>query len=303
MGTVKRIVSVSLGSARRDHAVDAEFLGRRFRIERIGTDGDIQRAIALIRELDGKVDAFGMGGIDLYLSAGRRRYVLRDAKKIAAAARQTPIVDGSGLKNTLERRVIEFLVERTDIPIAHRRVLMVAGVDRFGMSEALAAAGAEMTFGDLVFGLGIPIALHSLTALDLAARVLAPVVTQMPFSMLYPTGDKQERVLPKHAAYYHAADIIAGDFHFIRRYLPERLSGQVVITNTVTGEDIQLLRQRGVGRLVTTTPELHGRSFGTNVLEGVFVVLAGKPVAQITAADYHRLLDQIGLEPRIVDLR
>ncbi|MFY9271602.1 MAG: hypothetical protein WAO37_01165, partial [Thermacetogeniaceae bacterium] len=80
---MKRVVSVSLGSSKRDHKVEAEFLGEKFVIERIGTDGDMERAIEVIRELDGKVDAFGMGGIDLYLVAGNRRYALREAKKIA----------------------------------------------------------------------------------------------------------------------------------------------------------------------------------------------------------------------------
>jgi hypothetical protein len=70
---MKRVVGISIGSSKRDHKVEAEFLGEKFLIERIGTDGDMNRAIEMIRELDGKVDAFGMGGIDLYLVAGGRR--------------------------------------------------------------------------------------------------------------------------------------------------------------------------------------------------------------------------------------
>ena len=302
MSAPKRIVSISLGSSRRNHAVEAEFLGQRFRIERIGTDGDMERAIAMIRELDGKVDAFGMGGIDLYICAGNRRYILRDAKRIARAARQTPIVDGSGLKNTLERKVVQYLAGEAGIPLAGRKVLLVAGVDRFGMAEALVEAGAEVTFGDLIFGLGIPLPLKSLRSLDLAARLLAPIVCQLPFEMLYPTGEKQEQVTPRFSRFYQQAEIIAGDFHFIRRYMPQTLAGQTILTNTVTAEDIDFLRRRGAGRLITTTPELEGRSFGTNVLEGLLVVLAGKPADQITAADYHELLDRIGMKPRIVKL-
>ena len=108
---MKRVVSISLGSSQRNNRVETEILGEKFIIERIGTDGDMVKAIGLIRELDGKVDAFGMGGIDLYITAGQRRYAFRDAKKIARAARTTPIVDGTGLKNTLERRVVSQLQE------------------------------------------------------------------------------------------------------------------------------------------------------------------------------------------------
>ena len=63
---MRRIVSVSLGSSKRDHKVTADIMGEEFEIERIGTDGNIGAAIDLIKELDGKVDALGMGGIDLY---------------------------------------------------------------------------------------------------------------------------------------------------------------------------------------------------------------------------------------------
>src|SRR5690554_4191357 len=106
---MRRIVSVSIGSSHRDSRAIVNLCGEDFSVERIGTDGDIQKAIAMIRELDGKVAAFGMGGIDLYLQGGDKRYILREAKPIARAAKRTPIVDGSGLKNTLERRAIETL--------------------------------------------------------------------------------------------------------------------------------------------------------------------------------------------------
>ena len=74
---MKRIVSVSLGASERNHKVTAEIMGETVEIERIGTDGDLSRAISLLQELDGKVDAFGIGGIDIYIHAGNRRYILR----------------------------------------------------------------------------------------------------------------------------------------------------------------------------------------------------------------------------------
>lgn len=296
---MQRIVSVSLGSSTRDHSVETEILGEKFLIERRGTDGDFKKAIAMIKELDGKVAAFGMGGIDLYISAGNRRYTFREALPIARAAQKSPIVDGSGLKNTLERRVIELLEEEYNIPLRGRKVLLVSGMDRFGMAEALVKAGADVTFGDLIFALGVPIPLKSLTALDRLARVLAPIVVQLPFKWLYPTGEKQEKINPKYFRYYRENEIIAGDFHFIRRYMPEDLQGKTIITNTVTSQDVAELKRRGVTLLVTTTPELNGRSFGTNVMEGVLIALAKKPWSEMKPADYLELLDRIGFRPRV----
>jgi len=297
---MKRVVSVSLGSAKRDHKVEVELLGQKFMVERIGTDGDMKKAMELIRNLDGEVAAFGLGGIDLYIYAGSRRYMIRDAAKLAQVAQKTPVVDGSGLKNTLERKVITYLRE-TGLDFKGVPVLMVCGVDRFGMAEALTQSGANLTCGDLIFALGIPVPIHSLSSLNMLARVVAPIITKLPFKYLYPTGEKQEKVKPEHHKYYEQAEIIAGDFLFIKKYMPENLKGKIIITNTVTSQDVELLRTRGVKTLITTTPELNGRSFGTNVMEALLVALADKK-SGLSPEEYDELLDKINFKPRVQNL-
>lgn len=295
---MKRVVSVSIGSSERDHVAEIELLGEQVRVERIGTDGDIDKAIRLIGELDGEVDAFGMGGIDLYVWAGGRRYVLRDARRIAGAARRTPIVDGSGLKNTLERRIVPYLEQELGLRWAEHKVLLVSAVDRFGMAEALDKTGCEMIIGDLMFVLGLPIPLRSLASFTAVARLLAPLVVQLPISVLYPTGQKQTKVEPKFTRHYEWADIIAGDFHFIRRYMPPDLSGKTIITQTITKSDVEELKRRRVRLLVTTTPELNGRSFATNVIEALLVALAGRR-RELAPDEYLELIDRLELKPRI----
>lgn len=297
---MRRIVSVSIGSSKRDSKAVVNVLGEDFSLERIGTDGDMQKAIAIIQELDGKVAAFGMGGIDLYLWGGNRRYILREAKRIAKAPKITPIVDGSGLKNTLERKAIETLAQEDPAMFRGKKVLLTCGVDRFGMAQALQETGAEVLYGDLMFALGLPIPLYSLKALERVAAVFAPIVVQFPFKWLYPTGSKQEESpdREKYEKFYAWADIIAGDYHQIRKYMPDDLSGKIIITNTITAQDVEFLRQRHVKELITTTPNLGGRSFGTNVMEGLLVALLNKPVEQIAPRDYLRLLEQIGFKPR-----
>jgi hypothetical protein len=175
---IKHVISVSIGSSTRDHKVETELLGEQFVIERVGTDGDLNKAVQMIKDLDGKVDAFGMGGIDLYLVAGDKRYKIREAKKLAAAAKQSPIVDGSGLKNTLERRVVPYLAQELGWELKGKRALLVSGVDRFGLAESLSAAGCRMTIGDLIFAVGIPIPIHSIGALRRLARMLLPLMCQ-----------------------------------------------------------------------------------------------------------------------------
>ncbi|MBB6097590.1 hypothetical protein HNR42_001007 [Deinobacterium chartae] len=297
----KHVVSISIGSSKRNAREELSVLGQNFILERIGTDGDLERAGALLRALDGRVDAFGLGGTDLYIVAGSRRYTFRDIARLAANAHLTPLVDGSGLKHTLERDVIVQLED--EVGWQGRKTLMVAGVDRFGMAEALSEAGANVIYGDVIFALGLPIPLHSLTALRRVAHTLLPVITRLPFQWFYPTGDKQDKVSGNRLGrrYYDWAEVVAGDFLFIRRYAPESLAGKTLLTNTTTGADLEWARSVGVSRMITTTPRLGGRSFGTNVMEAFFVALSGKRRA-LMADEYLTYIRELGFKPEVTRL-
>ena len=303
---MKKVISISLGSSKRDHLVKTEVMGEEFIIERRGTDGDKREAYRLFTELDGKYDAYGIGGIDLYLYSGNNRYTFRDAKKLIRDVKITPAVDGSGLKNTLERMAINYLEKEYGMNFKNKKVLMVAAVDRFGMAETFASLDADMVFGDLIFGLGIPIEIKSLKKLDIVARFVAPIITKTPIEWVYPTGNKQEKKKKsrnKYSRYYESADIIAGDFHFINKYLPELLDNKIIITNTVTEDNIGDLEKKGARIVVTTTPELNGRSFGTNVIEAVLVALSGVKDRQLSSTEYVDLLNRIGFKPRVIEFK
>ena len=194
---MKRVVSISLGSSKRNKKVNACLFNTDFEIERVGTDGDMKKFQAMVAELDGKVDAFGVGGTDIYVYADKKRYTFNQILNLMTNAKKTPFVDGSGLKNTLERAVVAELQDSGQLDFSDKRVLMVCGVDRFGMSAALAERAKSIVFGDLMFGLGLPIAVRSWSQAKSLANLLLPVITKMPFDWLYPTGEKQNVNTPK----------------------------------------------------------------------------------------------------------
>lgn len=300
---MKRVVSVSLGSSSRDHRAHVAFMNEEFDISRIGMDGKLDAAIAKVRELDGNVDAIGLGGIDVYLYAGRHRYALRDGLRLLDAAKVTPVVDGSGLKNTLERKAVAYMQEELGIDLRGRHVLMVSALDRFGMAQAFVEAGADVLFGDFIFALDKDIPVRDLHEFETMAEKYLPDACKLPFQFFYPTGKKQEKPPePKYPQYYEQSEIIAGDFHFMRQYMPERLDGKIVLTNTVTQANLDELAARGVKLLVTTTPDIGGRSFGTNVLEAALLALLGKQWSDVVPDDYERLLRALNLKPRVVSL-
>lgn len=302
---MKQVVSVSIGSSKRDHSVEIELLGEPFRIWREGTDGDMAEAARRLRAYDGKVDAFGLGGIDLFLRAADHDYYFRDARQFRDAVKITPLVDGSGLKGAVEGDVVRFMREDLGLELAGKRVLVTSAVDRWGMAMAFAGAGCEMTYGDLLYALGVPVMIHQRAALVRLVHIMAPIASQLPFKFLYPaeadhtSGVESES---KHAQLYRDADIITGDYKFVRKYMPRDMAGKWIVTNTTTAEDVEFLRTTGAELLITSTPRLEGRTFGTNVIEAALVALDGSTQA-LTPKRYLELLRSTGFAPDVIRLQ
>ncbi len=299
---MKRAVSISLGSSKRDKAVEVTLLGEQVRIERLGTDGSEEKARQMYLDLDGQVDAFGVGGIDLAVHTPWKDYPLRAARRLVAGVKKTPYVDGQGLKETIERRVMQFVEKKIGSEIQPKTAFIVQAISRYGMMESFVEAGYQCVFGDLMSGLGIPIPVRSVSMLKVLARLILPIISYLPFSMLYPTGEAQEKITPKYVEYYRGNAVTAGDFLYVKQHMPEKgMEGKVIVTNTTTEADVRLLKERGVRYLITTTPVLDGRSFGTNMMEAALVAAAGKGRA-LTRAELEEIIAELGLEAVIQKL-
>ena len=301
---MKRAVSISIGSFKRDKKVVINLLGEEISIERIGTNGDMKAAASKFAELDGKVDAFGVGGADLGILVDGKWYPLYSVMSLIRYIKKTPVVDGTGLKNTLEDRVGTFLESELGdyiLEAGGKKVFIMTGSDRWGLTQSFTRTGYDCVFGDMMFSLGIPIALHTKKQLKVLSSLLMPLAGRLPFKWIYPIGEKQEERKPKHINYFKWATVIAGDCHYIKRYMPDDMTGKVVVTNTTTPQDAELFRKCGVKYLVTTMPILDGRSFGTNVIEATLIALSGKG-RQLEMAEYDELLDKIGFKSTVQKL-
>jgi hypothetical protein len=305
---MKRAVSISIGSSKRDKSVVVQMLGETVCLERIGTDGDLIKAARLFKELDGKVDAFGVGGGILGLMVGESWYPMHSLLPMVEGAHQTPVVDGTGLKMTLECRTVQQVSQILGSYLPEKKALVMTAVDRWGMAQAAVDAGFDCVFGDLIYSLGVPFPIHKIQTAQKIAAAIAPVICRLPFRWVYPIGKAQEHRHPKFVEYFQQADLILGDCHYIWKYMPERMDGKVIITNTTTADDVELFRRSGVRFLVTTTPVYDQRSFGTNMMEAAIIAATGRtePINYAKSNGYFKWmnekLDQINLPLQIQEL-
>jgi hypothetical protein len=296
---MKHAVSVSLGSSKRDKSVKVRFKNEEVLVERFGTDGDIEKAHKMYLELDGKIDALGVGGVDLYLRLDGRDYPLRAALKLVRGVKTTPLVDGRGLKHTLERRVFELAHDQLDQDFHFKQAFVPVAIDRIGLAQAAAEVSDSIVLGDLMVALGIPLPVYGIPAFKRLARILLPIVSWFPMSMIFygSSGAEQE---PKYSKYFESSDLLAGDYLFMRKYMPLDISGKTIITNTTTSDNIELLRTRGAKMIITTTPRYEGRSFGTNMLEAALTAYAGKG-RPLTEKELNSLINELELRPTVIN--
>ena len=305
---MKRAVSISLGSSSRNKSVDINLLGETIRMERIGTDGDMQKATDLYTELDGKVDAFGVGGALLGIMVGNKWTPMYSVQSLIKNVRQTPVVDGTGLKMTLEKKVASVINNSLPGYVKEKKAFVAVALDRWGSAEAFMNDGYECVFGDLMFALGLGLPVRKRSTLINLANMLLPVLNRLPFSLLYPTGEKQNQRQPRFSEFFEWATVVAGDCHYLWRHMPERLPDRVIVTNTTTPADQDFFRSAGIKYLITTTPIIDGRSFGTNMIEAAILAALGRkdPVDYAQPGNYFNLmeemLEKIPLTPQVKEL-
>jgi hypothetical protein len=265
----------------------------------------MQKAARLFKEMDGKVDAIGVGGTDLGFCIDGKFHQLNSIQFMVKSVVNTPLVDGNGLKVLLESKVAEALRQNLNSSRSPSKVLLASAVDRWGLAESFRAAGYECLYGDVMFALGMPFPIRSISTLRRLVAVLIPVVSNLPFSWIYPTGESQEKRTPKWEKYFQWADVIAGDCHYLHRYMPDSIPGKIIVTNTTTQLDRDFFMSAGAYGLMTTTPIFDGRSFGTNMMEAALVAVTGwkNTIDYTQGSDYmlhlQKTIDSIHLEPQL----
>jgi hypothetical protein len=305
---MKRAVSISIGSSKRDKATQVNILGETVSIERIGTDGDMKKANALYRELDGKVDAFGVGGAILGIMLEDKWSTMHSVQSLISGVTQTPIVDGTGLKMTLEKKITDVINKDLAGIVNEKRAFVAVALDRWGSARAFLDDGYEVIFGDLMFAMGLGIPVRSEKQIRVLGNVLLPIMSRLPFEWVYPTGEKQNEREPKFQQFFEWATVVAGDCHYLWKYMPEKLPGRVVVTNTTTTTDQEFFRNAGIKHLITTTPILDGRSFGTNMIEAAIIAAMGRkePVDYAHPGNYFEIMEkaicEIPLRPQVKEL-
>lgn len=304
---MKTVVSVSLGASENDYELETEFLGQHFRILRIGTDGDLERAESVLDSVGEQADAIGLSMVHDHYQVGREVIEHPETARLQACVPDRAVTTGAGLRGILQ----EWAVRHTQSELGHffdnARVLFMNGQAGYRIAGSLAEHTDNLFFADPYQDFGIPRTLTSLKQLETYTSLTAQF-------MFHPMAVKTLETLHRTPLFRLGERLVKGSLHHtvenahvvvssvgdLAEFGEQELDGTTVITSRVTESALDWLRSRKVAMVVDYSPWLEGRPVGVNVMEAMISAALSRTPEQLSPDDYLDIIQQLGIEPRIL---
>ena len=179
---MKQVVSISLGASDKDYEFETEFLGQDFRITRIGTDGDLDKAAELLLAWDRRADAIGLGQVKFPYGIGPRYLTRKQGTQLKAlgARVQTPVTTGSALRDVSFEWALRYIEYKFGNYFDNARVLFLSGMSNYRIAKVMSEFTDNLSFADPVIENSIPKFLNTLDGLESYAHSAHEVLQWVP---------------------------------------------------------------------------------------------------------------------------
>lgn len=298
------VVNISLSAPDRDVDVRETFLGHRYRLVRLGTDGDVEAAERLAREWRSKAAAIAVTGVRDSQASGPFDSDLRAVDRVVAAAEGGPVTDGRRLSAVLQEWAVRHV--EADLPglFSNARVVVLGGAEHERTVRSLREHTDNIEFADPLLRLDLPARMHAHAMLRLVAQVgLAPVkalpeTLQAPLlSPVLAPGTAVSHVLARRAA--RDADVVVASYDQLNGFGLEDLAGKTLISSAISQDRLDELASRGVDLVVDVTPQPFSVAVNSPVLEAMMLATVDG-VDSLTDDDLLDMIVAAGLEPRLL---
>lgn len=305
---MKQIVSVSLGSSDIDYEFETEFLGHRFNVKRIGTDGDPDVASELLKDWEHKADAIGMGGVNFRYSVGSSRLMEKQVQQIKKLQAQidSPITIGERLRRvSFEWAIRHIQFKYGNSYFNYAKALFLSGLMNYNVAKVMSEYTDSLTFADPIYENGIPKFINSLEDFDLYAKEMHDLLEWVPSRRIMnstaPAKKWNEYIIRKAIQKNHI--IVVPAFHFydyLKNCGLEELGGKTIISATVYEDRVQFLKERGVNVIIDCTPKILEHVVGFNVLEAMIAAASEIPLDKLSDDDLLEVISEQRMDPRVI---
>ncbi len=296
---MKKVVTVTLGSSKKDFEFKTEFLGQQFSVRRIGADHDSAKAWDLMRRHQASADAIGLGEISDHYQVGLRTVVNKETQRLLNVVTRVPVTTGATLRRLLQVRAVRFVQKELGHYFNNNLVLFLSGMRNYDMAVALSDYTKNLSFADALFQTGAPTMLTSLEQLEVYARGSEWVLNGRGAEMLESslTQFKNSRV----SSVVAKSHVIVGTFAEIKAVgRPSNLEGKTLITSAVDDERMAFFKECKVNLVIDVSPKLFEKVVAINTLEAMILATLDKPMEEVSDDDFDEILTELNITPRLL---
>ena len=298
---MKKIISVSLGDSSLDSHFRTRFLGESFQVSRVGTDGDVKRAVQFIREAREDADVIGLGRVHEHYTVGTDTFIRPETRKLERIADSTPVTTGARLREIVQEWTLRTAQAELGNIFNNARVLFLSGTLNYRLASVMAEFTDNLSFADPIAQFGLPNLLHSLGALELYASGTHPILRfeggKSVLASVTPMRFLNHMVLRRAVKDAH---VVVAPYEQLEHYDSEELAGKTVVTSTVSDSRLEALGEKGVRLVLDCSIQPFKHTVGLNVVEAMVMAALDKGAEAVTHDDYLEIFTDLELKPRIL---
>jgi predicted amino acid dehydrogenase len=294
------VVNVSLTGAERDFDEHVTFLGRDFRLVRIGTGGDVTAAEDLVKKWAQDADAIAVTGIREARAAGLYDGELEAIDRVKRATDAVAVSDGHALRDVLQEWAIRHV--QTEMPgfFHNARTVVLGGLNHDRTTRILREYTDNIEFADPLLRLDLPNKLDNNPALGLAADVGLRSMRRLPArvqAQIKAPGQRTSHARARKAA--RGADVVVATYDELVGFGLEDLAGKTLVTSAISDERLAELAGRGVDMVLDATPQPFAVTVNAATLQAMMMATAASH-GGLTNDDLLDMIVSAGFKPRLL---
>ena len=296
---MKKVVTVTLGSSKKDFEFKTKFLGQEFQVRRFGADKDSSKAWELMRRQQANADAIALSDMPDHYHVGLRTVINKKSQHLMQVVTRVPVTTGASLRRLLQVRAVRHVQKELGHYFNNNLVLFLSGMRNYDMAVALSDYTRNLSFADPVFHAASPVLLSSLDQLELFAKGKELLPDGVPGEFLKSVlGTLKNKIVANAVAKSH---VIVGTFREIQAVASGgNLEGKTLITSAVDDEALAFFARHKVNLAVDVTPKLFDQVVGISTITAMILAATGKAESELTDHDFEEILHELDIKPRLL---
>ena len=296
------VVNISLSDPGRDYDESVEFLGRSFRIVRVGTGGSVRGAIEELHKWSGAAAAIGVSGVHDALVSGTCKGNPGKLRRAAEKSAGAVVTDGHRLRTVLQEWTIRHLTGEMPGYFANARVVVLGGPNHYRTTRVLSESTQNMFFADPAVEYGLADIRTPFELFERAVSASGWLLEKLPSLVVSTaTGPARKIIESRVRKALRDCDVVVATFRELAQFELDDLKGKTLISTSIGSERLNSLRERGVDLILDDVPQPFDQVVVNEAtLEALMLVAGEAEESRLSDDDLLEMIQSAELQPRIL---